>query len=148
MSDRKYRQRGYQSEDGERGRSRRGPQRPRNSEAPRGRGLGKPTGNIFRCAACGEKQSLVLVHELTPQSTCASCEGDLYTCTHCRHFDTSSQFECRQEIETRISGKAKANECALFEPRMVAEQGTSRSSESGGSRGSDAKSAFDDLFNF
>ena len=144
MSDRKYRQRGYQSDDGDRGGNRRGPQRPRQSEAPRGRGLGKPTGNIFRCAACGGKQSMVVVTELTPQSSCVECGGDLHTCTHCRHFDTSSQFECRKDLVIRVAAKAKANSCEFFEPRMVAEQGSSR--KSGG--GSDAKSAFDDLFNF
>jgi len=60
MSDEpKYRQRGYK-DTGDRGSQRSGgPQGPREKkDGPRGRGLGAPSDNVFRCARCGEKQPL------------------------------------------------------------------------------------------
>ena len=57
MSDRKYKQRGYQ-DSGREERSARRPQGPRDtSRGPRGRGLGKPSGSVFKCAVCGKRNS-------------------------------------------------------------------------------------------
>ena len=137
MSDRKYRQRGYQDSGGER--RERAPRRPRDERppGPRGRGLGKPASTVFRCAVCGEKQ--LASAEVERESTCWKCGTDLHTCTHCRHFDTSAPRECRQPVEEHVSAKAKRNACELFAARETQELGRSESP-------SDAKAAFDALF--
>ena len=62
---------------------------------------------------------------------------------HCRHFDTSAAFECRQEIPVRISKKSKRNECDLFEPKLAQE--FERDNERLDPE--DARAAFDALFN-
>ncbi len=142
---RKYRQKGYM-DDGPRERRPRsrgpggptGP--PERREGPRGRGLGAPTETLFKCARCGAPRELG--EGLAFDASCKKCGDDLHTCTNCLHFDTSARFECRQEIPERIAGKAKGNECELFEPKTV----RGFASEKEGAR--DAKSAFDALFDF
>jgi len=114
---------------------------------PRGRGLGKPTGTVFRCAVCGQRQSSA---QLGLESVCEKCGTDLHSCTHCAHFDSSAPNECRRPVTERVAGKAKRNRCALFEPKAAQElsaqgsQGGSQGSSSG--RPSDARAAFDALF--
>lgn len=149
MSDRKYRQRGYRDEDPReetRGPRSGAPQGPRpKKEGPRGRGLGAPTATVFRCSVCGEKQPPPALEESGAHAfaaACRKCKTDLHTCTHCLHFDTSAPKECRKPIAERIRGKAKANRCELFEPKMAAEFRQDRDHPS------DAKSAFDALFDF
>ncbi len=130
-------QRGYQDSGGERERGRRGPGGPVPRPAgPRGRGLGRPTTEVCRCAVCGSEQD---VSTLEPGSRCSKCNADLHTCTHCAHFDSSATFECRQPITARIASKAKANDCELFAPRATKET-------AGGEMSSDPKAAFDALF--
>ena len=143
MSDRKYSQKGYQDSDRDRGASRRDFGRPssapRREGAPRGRGLGKPTATVMRCAVCGTMQD---AGGIEPASTCSKCKTDLHTCTHCTHFDSGAVHQCRQPIELPIRSKAKRNGCGLFAPRLTQEQ--ARDSD----RPDDAKSAFDALFDF
>jgi hypothetical protein len=149
--DRKYRQRGYQ-DSGDRRPSQgpRGPQPPRpKPEGPRGRGLGAPTENVFRCAACGAKRlvSAELGHPdfLARDATCARCGADLHTCTNCVHFDTGSRWECRRnaDLSVRIAKKSARNECELFVPKMAQEFGADRDRPAGPS---DPRAAFDALF--
>ncbi len=140
MSDRRYRQRGYQ-DDAAREPSSRDPQTPRERpEGPRGRGLGAPTATVFRCARCGHQVS-DWEAGIALEATCAGCGSDLHTCTHCAHFDPSVRFECRQPIPARIPNKARRNDCDLFAPKLTQEHARQ---ESGGTK--DARSAFEDLF--
>ena len=142
MPGRKYRQSGYQDDDGAGGRVQARPQRePR--EGPRGRGLGAPTKSVLKCSRCGVSVSSVPVHE----DACESCGADLHTCTNCRHFDSTAPKECRQPVEIRVKAKAKKNDCNFFEPKLVQEF-ASDSAAGGAKRDADAKTAFDDLFNF
>jgi hypothetical protein len=156
--DRKYRQRGYQ-DTGERRSSQgpRGPQPPRpKPEGPRGRGLGAPTENVFRCAACGAKR-LVSADAGNPDflaqdAVCAGCGADLHTCTNCVSFDTGSHWECRlhAELPARVAKKSSRNDCPLFVPRLAQEFGADRERPSpereGPSGPADARAAFDALF--
>jgi DNA-directed RNA polymerase subunit RPC12/RpoP len=139
MSDRKYRQRGYQDEPREPSpRAPRGPaERP---EGPRGRGLGAPTATVFRCAVCGRRLA-DWEAGVGAAATCPQCGSDLHTCTHCAHFDTAATFECRQPIPARIPAKSKRNDCTLFSPRLAQEHARE---EGGGHK--DARAAFEDLF--
>ncbi len=147
MSDRKYGHRGYQDDDRGRGDSPRGPRRPRERKpGPRGRGLGKPTATVFRCAVCGEKQRPDVPHAspapIVLESQCWKCSADLHTCTNCRHFDSSAPGECRAKAPEYVASKAKRNTCELFEAKATQEF----AEDLGGDTPSDAKSAFDALF--
>lgn len=140
MSDRKYRQRGYQDDD--RGEPRkRGPRGPREKkEGPRGRGLGAPTATVFRCAACGTK--VPTTGEVAFDATCAKCRADLHSCANCTSFDSGARFECRQEIPERIAGKRDRNRCELFSPKATAEF----AAEADRRAPDDPRAAFDALF--
>ena len=146
MSDRKYRQRGYQDEP----RAPRGPgaQKPaeKESRAP-GRvfqdAAGPKTPNlmasheVFRCARCGNRLSLPVEAE----GRCPRCGVDLHSCVQCVSFDTSARFECSQPaLDARVSPKDAKNACAMFAARTTIERQT-------GTPGpTTARQAFDDLF--
>jgi hypothetical protein len=145
MSDRKYRQRGYQDEPRER--QPRGPARPPQERAP-GRQLqsaeGPKTPNlmgaheVFRCARCGNR----LAVPVDAAGRCARCGTAVHSCINCVSFDTSARFECAQTTLTaRIAPKDELNLCSLFAPRTTVER------ETGTAQGPpSAKQAFEDLF--
>ncbi|MCP4655327.1 MAG: hypothetical protein GY856_07905 [bacterium] len=141
MSERKYSQRGYMADDPDDRRERRKPGPPRRDGAvgPRGRGLGKPTATVFRCAVCGDRQSGM---EVAPEAVCGKCGTDLHTCTHCAHFDPGVRNECRQPIRDYVSAKAKRNHCEHMTPRATQEFAADRDRP----RPSGGKAAFDALF--
>lgn len=151
MSDRKYKHQGYQ-DGGSYGNKSGGSSRPsgpppeprpqRMEGAPRGRTAGGFGPDAFKCNQCGQiRQNL---GEMTNDETCLRCGADLHTCGNCRFFDTTTLWECRAEIKVRVTGKQKANECALFAPKIVrdlaADKGKVLSPD-------DARKAFDALFN-
>ena len=161
MSDRKYRQRGYQDEPRERQ-----PRGPRPAPPPKERAPGRvlqdergpKTPNlmsaheVFRCARCGN----LLSTPVGLLDACSKCGVDLHSCIQCVSFDTSARWECTQndEIPGRISPKDVRNSCPLMTPRTTIERQTSTppSSSGGGSSGggssssNSARKAFDDLF--
>ena len=115
MSDRKYRQRGYQDE----------PREPRREQAPapkkeytpRGQPPDRPkTFNMpgfreaVRCARCGNE--LMAATAWSPEGTCARCGSDLHTCAQCGYFDTSATYECQRPI--RRAGLAEGREEHLW----------------------------------
>lgn len=138
--DRKYRQRGYQDS----GREERSGPRPQGPapkrEGPRGRGLGAPTESVFRCSACGEKQTFL--DEVPFDAACRKCGADLHTCSSCIHFDTAFRWECRKnaEIPERVVKKRAANACPLFTPKLTQEFAKDAD------KPSDPRAAFDALF--
>jgi len=161
MSDRKYRQRGYQDDD--RNRQPRGPQKPAppKERAP-GRVLqderGPKTPNlmaaheVFRCARCGN----LLSTPVGILDSCSKCGVDLHSCVQCVNFDTSVRWECdaNDRIPARVSPKDVRNNCAVMMPRTTVERQTSTPPSSsgpstkngGGGSSSSARKAFDDLF--
>lgn len=139
MSDRKYRQRGYQ--DSDRQREDKPKQQPRQQEVPRDRqGPRSPRmmafGEKVKCAACGAVVPANVRHD----STCPKCNADLHTCRACIHFDPSARFECRKPITARIVNKGGRNTCELFAARTVIERETSSGTPN------DARQAFANLF--
>jgi hypothetical protein len=143
MSDRKYRQRGYQDE-GPRERQPQGPRKPiepRDPRMPRDPRVPNMPGfrEVFRCTRCGSLEPVAI----GPETTCGKCGVDLHACIHCAHFDTGATFECTQPIPTRVSPKDARNTCTLFSPRVKVERETGSSVPVSG-----AKKAFDDLFKF
>jgi hypothetical protein len=155
MSDRKYRQRGYQDEGKPRGPKGPKPPRPAQERAP-GRVLqderGPKTPNLMaarevcRCARCGNLLSLPLADD----SRCARCGVDLHSCIQCESFDTSARWECTQSaaLTARVAPKDARNTCTLFAARTTVERqtGTPASTSDGSSGTSSARRAFDDLF--
>jgi hypothetical protein len=148
MSDRKYRQRGYMSDDRERERKReererrpahpRDDGRPRLEGAPRGRGVGLPGEVVFKCAVCGGRIETTAAIE--PTQSCAGCGNPLRTCTNCTFFNPASRFECNKTLLKRIESKTKANECNHFQPKAIRELRSETTASP------DARSAFDALF--
>lgn len=142
MSDRKYRQRGYQDDDEPRGRREPRPRQEggpgRLEGAPRGRGVGVPGEVAFKCARCG---ATIDDAPIAANAVCRACGSALHSCTNCAFFDTGSRFECRKPLEARVESKMKANTCPHFEPKTVRDL---RSKTAGAP--SDPRAAFDALF--
>jgi hypothetical protein len=146
MSDRKYKQRGYQDEPRE---PRRGA--PGQKPVPKDRAPGRPlqdaagprtpnlmaSHEVFRCARCGNRLALPVAAD----SRCSRCGVDLHACIQCVFFDTSARFECTERsLTARVSPKDARNECQFFSARTTVERQT-------GTEGPPtARQAFDDLF--
>jgi hypothetical protein len=142
MSDRKYRQHGYQDEGPKRAAPRparpaepHDPRIPRDPKAPSMPGFRE----AFRCGRCGHTAP----RDVAADTSCAGCGVPLHACLHCASFDSSARFECRETIAARISPKDAANQCALFTPRVTVERETGSTPAAGTSS---ARKAFDDLF--
>ena len=144
MSDRKYRQRGYQDDPRE---PRREQQRPAEKKeyAPRGQPPVAPkTFNmpgfreVVRCSRCGHE--LTVAAASSPDGACPRCGADLHSCAQCAHFDTSAPFECQKPVRARVSPKDARNTCAEFDVRTSVERETKSQAPTS------ARKAFDDLF--
>src|SRR5207253_10990368 len=132
VSDRKYRQRGYQDDSGERGPKGPKPPRPPQERAP-GRPLqderGPKTPNlmaaheVFRCARCGN----LLAVPVGLLDSCSKCGVDLHSCIQCASFDTSARWECTQndKLTARVAPKDARNSCQMMTPRTTVERQTS-----------------------
>ncbi len=143
MSDRKYRQRGYQDD----------PREPRRDQKPAEKKEYAPRGQppvapktfnmpgfreVLRCARCGFE--LTVAAAWSPGAQCQKCGAHLHTCAQCLHFDTSAPFECQKPVPSRVSPKDALNECAFYEPRTTVERETKSTGTTS------ARKAFDDLF--
>ena len=142
MSDRKYRQRGYQDDDRDRPKGPKAPQPPRERQ-PRGRPPTEPRKinmpgfqEVVRCARCANIVDAAIGFD----TRCTRCGNDLHACAHCVHLDPAARFECQQAVEARVSPKDAKNGCTFFEARVTVERITTAPAPSG------ARKAFDDLF--
>lgn len=136
MSDRKYRQHGYQ-DSGRDGKTQSSP-KPKPQDMTYGpRPLNMPGARtVSRCAMCGT------VIPQTADDKCPKCGLDLHSCKMCNHFDPGSRFECRQSITERVSPKDTRNLCTMYAIRQAVERETSSSPL----RADDARKAFENLF--
>ena len=147
MSERKYRQRGYQDDDRDRekkppsarpapepgapaGTRRISQVEPRNINMPGFR-------TVVRCSQCG---AVIADPEVGWDSRCPRCGIELHSCSQCTSFDPGSRFECMQVVPARITPKNAKNSCTLYAPRTTVERETTAP------RVDDARKAFDDLF--
>jgi hypothetical protein len=144
MSERKYRQRGYQDEP--RARGPKPAEKPPEQRAP-GRQLQDASGprtpnlmgahEVCRCARCGNRLALPIERD----ARCARCGVDLHSCINCVSFDSSARWECtEQALTARVVAKDERNICAFFAPRTTVER------ETGTTGPPSARQAFDDLF--
>jgi hypothetical protein len=144
MSDRKYRQRGYQDEPrAKEPRREKPPQEPRAPGRPLQSASGPKTPNlmasheVFRCTRCGNRLSL----PVEPDGRCTRCGVALHSCINCVSFDTAARWECSNpELTARVSPKDERNTCVFFAPRTTIERQTSTAGPQ------TARQAFDDLF--
>ena len=135
MSDRKYRQRGYQDSDSSRERTEKKSQPKSERMGPRTPNLpGKRT--VIRCGGCGT----ILPEGVDLTTQCSRCGFELHSCKQGVHFDPSVRYECTQPITTRIPRKDGRNDCSFFSPRTTIERETSSP------KPNDARSAFENLF--
>ena len=140
MSDRKYRQRGYQDSGKESQKKLETPPAARRDNTFGPRPLNMPgTHTVSRCAQCGT----LLQSTTEPVGQCPKCGFELHSCKQCEHFDPSSRFECNQPIPDRISPKDKRNDCSFYSIRVMLEKETSMK---GSARPNDARQAFENLF--
>ncbi|MCC7417096.1 MAG: hypothetical protein IT176_08130 [Acidobacteria bacterium] len=143
MSERKYRQRGYQDEPRPKAPKVQRAQEPRAPGRELQSAAGPKTPNlmasheVFRCARCGNRLSL----PVAPDARCSRCSVDLHACLHCVWFDTSARFECaNSSVTARVAPKDARCTCPFFAPRTTIERQT-------GTQGpTSARQAFDDLF--
>lgn len=148
MSDRKYRQRGYQDEDRDRSPRPASPRPAPEPGAPAGarrisqdgpRNINMPGfREVVRCAQCGHPTA----GDIGLDTRCTRCATELHACAQCASFDPGSRFECTQPVTERVSPKNARNTCTFFSPRTTVERETTTP------RTNDARKAFDDLFNF
>ena len=139
MSDRKYRQRGYQDEPREpKTPSAPKPKEPRGPRDPTEFRVTKTVGftQTIRCTRCGN----TVGDEIAYDAKCKRCGVDLRSCVQCESFDPGARFECRQMIPARVSPKDERNRCELFHPTVRVER------ETGSTAPTSARKAFDDLF--
>ena len=157
MSDRKYRQRGYQDSTRERRPAQGAPGAPQAPKPPadrietradkaerkalEGRAPSVPGFHeVMRCARCGN----VFTEAISGESRCRRCGADLHSCGQCESFDAGKRFECAQTISIRVSPKDARNTCDLFSPRVTIERDTH--SQAQPQAPGSARKAFDDLF--
>ncbi|HKW17164.1 MAG TPA: hypothetical protein VJO35_06635 [Terriglobales bacterium] len=139
MSDRKYRQHGYQDSGGQREKPSQQPQ-PARKDTFGPRPVHMPgTHSVSRCAQCGTL--LTLLSE--PLGQCPKCAFELHSCKQCTYFDPSRRFECMQQVLERVAKKDVRNECTFFSISVRVEKQTSTGSAS---TPNDARKAFDSLF--
>jgi hypothetical protein len=142
MSDRKYRQRGYQDDNRDKppARDRDGAAAPKPKPAERPEGPRTPNmpgfRSVVRCHRCGNLvNTVVLVN-----TTCTKCGNALHCCAQCESFDPGARYECMEPITARVTPKDAFTACPLFNARATVER------ETGSARQTPSRSAFDDLF--
>ena len=139
LSDRKYRQPGYQDSGDTRDKSQRPiAQRPHRENTFGPKPMNMPgSRTVSRCAQCG---AVINMNGELPAA--CRCGFALHSCKQCAHFDPASRFECRQLVPERMAKKDAANTCTAFLLKTSFERETTTS----GNRADDARKAFENLF--
>ena len=142
MSDRKYRQRGYQDtrEEPQKKSGGGGGENRRAEDTFGPRPLQMPgTRTVSRCSQCGtvlQPATDPLANALSVVSSCIPASSALISIP-------PSRFECMQPIPERIARKDQRNECTFYSMRVTMEKETSTPTAG---RGDDARKAFENLF--
>src|ERR1051326_265328 len=138
LSDRKYRQHGYQDSGEQRQKS--SFEKPARKDTFGPRPVQMPgTHTVSRCARSGT----LLTSLSEPLGQCAKCGFELHSCKQCTYFDPSSRFECMQRVPERIEKKDARNECKFYSISVRVEKQTSTGAAPAPRS---ARKAFDDLF--
>ena len=139
MSERKYRQKGYQDSAPHAGRGGSSVDAPKRMEgAPKGRGAERNRDEVFRCKVCGEKND----PEVAATSLCKKCRAPLHACNQCHFFDGAARWQCRKEIPAPVPAKSRVNDCTFYAPVITLDLTGTKTAETPDT----ARSAFDRLF--
>jgi len=139
LSDRKYRQHGYQDSGEQRQRSSH-PTTRKDKDTFGPRAVQMPgTHSVSRCAQCGAL--LTMLSE--PLGQCPKCTFELHSCKQCTYFDPSRRFECMQPVPERIARKDARNDCTFYSISVRVEKQTSTGPAA---KPNSARQAFDNLF--
>ena len=144
MSDRKYRQHGYQ-DSGEQRQNASQQQAPGRKDKDKDNTFGpRPvqmpgTHSVSRCSQCGTL--LTMLSE--PLGQCQKCGFELHSCKQCTYFDPSRRFECMQPVPERIPKKDARNNCTFYSISVRVEKQTSTGPAA---KPNSARQAFDNLF--
>jgi hypothetical protein len=144
LSDRKYRQHGYQ-DSGEQRQKASQQQAPGRKDKDKDNTFGpRPvqmpgTHSVSRCSQCGTL--LTVLSE--PLGQCAKCGFELHSCKQCTYFDPSRRLECMQPIPERVPKKDARNNCTFYSISVRVEKQTSTGLAA---QPNDARKAFDNLF--
>jgi hypothetical protein len=152
LSDRKYRQHGYQDRGEQKQENKPSAPRPNKDNTFGPRAIQMPgTRTVSRCTQCG-----VVLTMVDPSSACPQCGFELHSCKQCVYFDPSAKFECRQAVTERVARKDQKNTCTLYSIKTAVERetttsgGTTRSAApaatSRPNTANDARRAFENLF--
>ena len=76
--------------------------------------------NQLSCFKCGKP---VAENNLGRQDGCESCGSATRCCRNCKHYDTRSNNQCREEQAPRQVDKEKGNFCEWFQPNFGAAGG-------------------------
>ena len=63
------------------------------------------------CWKCGKE---IQLQKVTRMTECPICGCDLHSCKGCKFYDTSSHYECRENVDSPVSDKERANFCEFF----------------------------------
>lgn len=107
------------------------------------RAMNREATEVIRCQNCGHQQNAQAAL-ITRSTECHKCGTAIHSCRHCRWFDSRARHQCAKPVETPVADKWAANECTLFEPRLVLDATGKRAV--GGKGKKDAKDLFDSLF--
>jgi len=144
LSDRKYRQHGYQ-DSGEQRQKASHEQSPARKDKDKDNTFGpRPvqmpgTHSVSRCSQCGTL--LTMLSE--PLGQCPKCTFELHSCKQCTYFDPSRRFECMQPVLERVAKKDARNDCTFYSISVRVEKQTSTGLAA---QPNDARKAFDNLF--
>lgn len=73
---------------------------------------------VSRCASCSANLTELLSNfvnsKVGRRDTCPRCSADLRTCSNCEFYDSSSRWECREEVSERVANKESGNFCDFF----------------------------------
>jgi hypothetical protein len=139
VSDRKYRQHGYQDSSEKTRSGEHSAQKPPKKDTFGPRPLQMPgKRTVSRCSQCGTVLSAGEIPE-----KCPKCGFELHSCKQCLYFDPSGRFECMQPVVERVPRKDVKNECTFYSIRVTTEKETTTPTAA---KPADARQAFDALF--
>jgi hypothetical protein len=145
LSDRKYRQHGYQDSGEARQKASQQQAPSRKDKDDKDNTFGpRPvqmpgTHSVSRCSQCGTLLSMLS----QPLGQCPKCGFELHSCKQCTYFDPSRRFECMQPVPERIARKDARNDCTFYSISVRVEKQTSTGLAA---QPNDARKAFDNLF--
>jgi predicted RNA-binding Zn-ribbon protein involved in translation (DUF1610 family) len=140
LSDRKYRQHGYQDRNEEPRQKSAGSAPPKrdNTFGPRPLQMAASR-QVSRCSQCGK----LLTGAVDLNGQCPKCGFELHSCKQCTYFDPSSRFECMEKVPERVARKDARNQCTFYSIRVMLEKETS---SQGSAKPNSARQAFENLF--